>query len=103
MFGQDYTHDYVTDDQARSLEEIEAIDALRVGLMVAQIRAYQKGRRYGYLDRLDAFLENRKRGLLRAVQGAGVMYMNNGEAVRPVYVAALELEDVDDGFIDFSV
>lgn len=89
MFGNDYTHLEVNFEQAEALTEIAIIDALRVGMIAAQIRASENGAAPDWLDRFDTFLSNRHRSLRAAIEDAGIMYhVRNDGQVRPVYVAA---------------
>ncbi len=88
MFGKTYTHTQVSRAQAEIIEEIAVIDALRVGMIVAQLRAGEAGLAPDWLDRFDAFLSNRKRGLVCAIEGVGVIYRDRAGAIRPVMVAA---------------
>lgn len=90
MFGKTYTHEPLTGVQESALNEIAVIDALRVGLVTAQIRAGENGVRAGWLDRFDIFLANRKRGLMRHIEDAGIMYTVIDGEIRPLMVRAQE-------------
>lgn len=91
MFGKTYAHTQLTLTQAAAMDEIAVIDALRVGLIAAQIKAANAMVAADYLDRFETFLANRKRSLLRELTAAGMIYarMADGE-VRPLWFAAEE-------------
>lgn len=89
MFGNNYTHFQVTAEQAEALSEIAVIDALRVGMIAAQIRASQNRLDPDRLARFDTFLANRHRSLARTIEGAGLIYqISAGGVLAPVFVAA---------------
>lgn len=94
MFGKTYAHTQMTYDQAAAMDEIHVIDALRVGLIAAQIRAGELAVDAAYLDRFDRFLANRKRGLLATLGDAGMIYARHEDGeVRPLWFRGEERKE----------
>ncbi len=86
MFGKIYTHQTLTLAQEAAMDEIEVIEALRVGLLAAQVKAARTMVAAAYLARFDAFLTNRRKSLAAGLGEAGIMYQRTEDGeTRPLW------------------
>ena len=93
MFGNNFTHEPVSENDASAMAELVMLDRLSDALLMAAMALPARHPRPHYLNHFETFVANRRRGLKRVVEGAGLMYCAQSDLdgrVMPIWFRTVE-------------